>query len=114
LYFKCDYQPKQVKKETPMATPKESREKDSIKQKDSGMAQSPGGSEHPSPASVYADADRPDHDEIAILAYGIYLNRGGEAGNEVDDWLQAEQEILRRRAAGQRDGAAPRSKSTSA
>jgi hypothetical protein len=97
-----------------MASPKESREKESVRQKDSGTVQSQGSSESPSAASVYADADRPDHDEIAILAYGIYLDRGGQAGNEVDDWLQAEQALLRRRAAGQRDGGAPRSKSTSA
>jgi hypothetical protein len=31
---------------------------------------------------------------IRIRAHEIYLERGGEDGNELDDWLQAEQEIL--------------------
>ena len=31
--------------------------------------------------------------EIRNRAYEIYLERGGEAGYEVDDWLQAEHEL---------------------
>ena len=31
---------------------------------------------------------------IRIRAHEIYLERGGEDGNELDDWLEAEQEIL--------------------
>lgn len=31
---------------------------------------------------------------IRIRAHEIYLERGGEDGNELDDWLQAEEEIL--------------------
>jgi len=31
---------------------------------------------------------------IRERAHEIYLERGGEDGNELDDWLQAEQEIL--------------------
>lgn len=33
-----------------------------------------------------------EHD-IARRAYDLYLARGGEAGHDVDDWLQAEQEL---------------------
>ena len=31
--------------------------------------------------------------EIRDRAYEIYLQRGAEAGYEVDDWLQAEREL---------------------
>jgi len=32
-------------------------------------------------------------EEIRLRAYEIYLERGGQAGNELDDWLQAEREL---------------------
>lgn len=32
-------------------------------------------------------------DRVRIRAYEIYLQRGGQAGSEVDDWLQAEAEL---------------------
>jgi hypothetical protein len=32
-------------------------------------------------------------EEIASLAYELYLSRSGEAGHAVDDWLRAEREI---------------------
>jgi hypothetical protein len=35
----------------------------------------------------------PTHDEIAKRSYEIYLARGGEAGHEEQDWLQAESEL---------------------
>ena len=31
--------------------------------------------------------------EISLCAYEIYLARGGQAGKELDDWLQAEREL---------------------
>ncbi len=31
---------------------------------------------------------------IARRAYELYLERGGVSRNEIDDWLQAEREIL--------------------
>ena len=33
-------------------------------------------------------------ERIAALAYEIYLTRGDEHGRDVDDWLQAESEVL--------------------
>ena len=33
--------------------------------------------------------------EIKRRAYEIYLERGKQAGHDVDDWLQAEQELER-------------------
>ena len=31
--------------------------------------------------------------EIRIRAYEIYMERGGQPGHDVDDWIQAEREI---------------------
>ena len=32
-------------------------------------------------------------DEIARRAYGIYVQRGGENGRDVEDWIRAEKEL---------------------
>jgi hypothetical protein len=32
-------------------------------------------------------------DEVARRAYGLYLERGGGDGHDVDDWAQAEREL---------------------
>jgi hypothetical protein len=37
------------------------------------------------------------HEQIARFAYEIFLNRGGTHGKDVDDWLQAQTEVLERR-----------------
>ena len=37
---------------------------------------------------------RPTHDEIAARAYQLFLERGREPGHELDDWLQAEYELM--------------------
>jgi hypothetical protein len=34
-------------------------------------------------------------EEIRLRAYEIYLERGGQLGRELDDWLQAERELER-------------------
>lgn len=40
-------------------------------------------------------------DEIAIRAYELYEERGGEHGRDWDDWLEAENELrVRRRTPG--------------
>jgi hypothetical protein len=36
----------------------------------------------------------PRHPEIALRAYGIFLSRGATHGHDLDDWLQAEREIM--------------------
>jgi hypothetical protein len=36
----------------------------------------------------------PTHDEIAARAHAIYLRRGGTLGSDLNDWLQAERELL--------------------
>ncbi len=35
----------------------------------------------------------PSSDEIARLAYELYLRRGGADGNDVGDWLEAERRL---------------------
>jgi Protein of unknown function (DUF2934) len=37
--------------------------------------------------------ERPSRDEIARLAYHFYETRGRRDGQDVDDWLAAEQEL---------------------
>jgi hypothetical protein len=32
-------------------------------------------------------------EEVRLRAYEIYQRRGGAAGNDLDDWLQAEREL---------------------
>lgn len=39
--------------------------------------------------------ERPSRDEIAELAYHFYDTRGRRNGQDVDDWLAAEQELTR-------------------
>jgi hypothetical protein len=48
----------------------------------------------PKPRKAPASKSVPTHDEIALRAYHIYLQRNGAAGNPFDDWKQAEQELL--------------------
>jgi hypothetical protein len=40
-------------------------------------------------------AKSPSRDEIARLAYYFYERRGRQDGQDVDDWLSAEQELTR-------------------
>lgn len=37
----------------------------------------------------------PTHDEIAQLAYRLYECRGRQDGNDIEDWLRAEQILVR-------------------
>jgi hypothetical protein len=45
-------------------------------------------------------ANRPTPDEISIRAYDIFLERGATPGNDLDDWLQAEEELVKKRTNG--------------
>jgi len=40
-----------------------------------------------------SENNAPNHDEIRLRAYEIYLERVGLPGNDLDDWLQAEREL---------------------
>ncbi len=37
----------------------------------------------------------PLEEQIRRRAYELYVQRGNQSGSELDDWLQAEEEILR-------------------
>ena len=37
----------------------------------------------------------PIEDRIRLRAYELYVLRGNQSGSELDDWLQAEEEIRR-------------------
>ncbi len=39
-------------------------------------------------------AGHPTHEEIELRAYQIYVARGAAHGQDVEDWLQAELELL--------------------
>ncbi|HEU5401032.1 MAG TPA: DUF2934 domain-containing protein [Terriglobales bacterium] len=44
------------------------------------------------------DIDRPTsptHDEIALLAFSLYESRGRQDGRAMEDWVQAEQQLMR-------------------
>ena len=43
------------------------------------------------PADVAAD--RTLEEQIRLRAYALYLDRGGEDGHDLDDWLRAEAEF---------------------
>jgi hypothetical protein len=64
----------------------------------------------PNESPEYQDAQGPTHDEIALMAYGIFLDRGGAEGGESEDWFEAEKRLLSERAQNR----VPKSKSTAA
>jgi hypothetical protein len=52
---------------------------------------------------------RPSEEEIAIRAYEIFISRCATPGNDLDDWLQAERELVEEN----RDSARLRSRAAS-
>lgn len=40
----------------------------------------------------------PTHEEIALRAYEIYLERGGAPGDALQDWTRAEQELIEKKS----------------
>ena len=50
---------------------------------------------HTSPTQApETDSQELDQDKVRRRAYEIYLQRGAVAGFQVEDWLQAESEVL--------------------
>ena len=49
----------------------------------------------PAPAMKSAVETLPLEEQIRQRAYELYILRGNQSGSEFDDWLQAEEEILR-------------------
>jgi hypothetical protein len=48
-------------------------------------------------AAIYPDtnAGAPTPEEIAVEAYRLFLGRGGEHGQDVEDWLEAQRRLSR-------------------
>ena len=40
-----------------------------------------------------SNGHHPTHQEIALRAYHIYLERGATPGNQLEDWTRAEREL---------------------
>ena len=56
---------------------------------------------HKKDAVSVTTADLPLEERIRARAHELYVSRGNESGSELDDWLQAEDEIR----AAEEDGA---------
>ena len=50
----------------------------------------------PTPKPAQPVKAAPSHDEIAQRAYEIYETRGRVSGRELEDWVQAEHELVER------------------
>ena len=57
-------------------------------------SESPEGSIRPDAGNISPNQE-PHIEEIRLRAYEIHVARGGLAGHELDDWLQAERELQR-------------------
>jgi hypothetical protein len=47
----------------------------------------------PADPSVQPRAQSPDEDQVARLAYELFLKRGGAHGHDQEDWFQAERQL---------------------
>jgi Protein of unknown function (DUF2934) len=55
------------------------------------------GADIDSPSQIYRDAavpNQPTHQEIAVRADELFLKRGLAPGRKIEDWLQAEKELV--------------------
>jgi Protein of unknown function (DUF2934) len=51
-------------------------------------------SSSPATQKTRTASNQPTREEIALRAYQIYLQRDGAPGNEFEDWMQAERQLL--------------------
>jgi hypothetical protein len=53
-------------------------------------------------AAIYPDTNegRPTPEEVALEAYRLYMGRGASAGQDLDDWLEAERRLSQNRRGG--------------
>ena len=56
------------------------------------------------PNGASAQAPAPSFHEIAEAAYLRYVSRGGTAGSDFDDWLEAERELSQRYQRSEAEG----------
>jgi hypothetical protein len=61
-----------------------------------------------------ANGHHPTHEQIALRAYHIYLERGAAPGKELDDWTRAEREIIEEQKKPQKANRKPTLKSIAA
>jgi Protein of unknown function (DUF2934) len=54
--------------------------------------------------------NQPTQEQIAFRAYQIYLERGGTPGNEFEDWVEAERQLLENGKASENGHSKPRRK----
>ena len=52
----------------------------------------------PTTKKTRAPKSGPTHEEIALRAYEIYLERGGTPGDALEDWTRAERELMEKNA----------------
>lgn len=48
----------------------------------------------PTTKKTSATKTAPAHEQIALRAYEIYLERGGAPGDALEDWTRAERELM--------------------
>jgi hypothetical protein len=53
-------------------------------------------SSSPAARKSTSSESQPTREQIAMRAYEIYMERGGEPGHELEDWTRAERELLER------------------
>jgi hypothetical protein len=53
-----------------------------------------------SPRTAPSAEPLPDHEQIALLAYTLWQQRGAPEGSPEQDWFRAERELLARPEAG--------------
>ena len=54
--------------------------------------------------STTANGHHPSHEQIALRAYQIYLERGATPGYEMEDWTRAERELTEEQKKPQQRG----------
>jgi len=47
-------------------------------------------------ASPKPKVAQPPHEEIELVAYQVFLERGGAHGHDLEDWLEAERELQKK------------------
>jgi hypothetical protein len=57
---------------------------------------------------------QPTQEEIALRAYEIYMERDGAPGDEVEDWIQAERQLIEKHANGGNGRGKPSAKAKAA
>jgi hypothetical protein len=48
--------------------------------------------------SMHESMPAPSHEEIAARAFALFEKRGASDGRDLDDWLEAERELLHERS----------------